>query len=191
MYRTTPNDTQFGGAWFTIEAVYQRTVAELEAKGSVFWLAFVPLAHDVNEEKLRKVIEGLQTKVRGDDFDELIAAMLSMAKLKKDSQRWMDVIRSAAAKEEPMHPFVRDALDRGVEQGLQQGLQRGRAESVEVLVRILAWRLGRPITIGERRKISKRMNENGPQALGDVIVNLYPEQLAAWLAPRKTSKRKA
>ena len=34
----------------TIEAVYQYTVAELEARGSPSWLAFAPLAVDVNAD---------------------------------------------------------------------------------------------------------------------------------------------
>ena len=194
-YRTTPDDTRFGGAWYHIEAVYQRTVAELEAKGSPFWLAFVPLALDVNEEKLRRIIERLRNQVVEEDFDELIAAMLSMAQLKKDSQDLMAVIRSASAKEKPMHPFMRDGLVQGMEKGLQQGLQQGLQKGLQKglqrglapLVRVFERRLGRPITEDERRWIAKRMKKDGPELLGDVVVDLSPEQLSAWLAQRKSS----
>jgi hypothetical protein len=199
-YRTTPHDTRFGGAWFYIEAVYQRTVAELEAKGSPFWLAFVPLARDVNEEKLRHVIESLRKRVVDDDFDELVAAMLSMAKLKKDSIRLMGVIRSAAAKEKPMHPFMRDGLEQGMEQGLKKGLQKGRQEGLQQglqeglqralapLVRVFEWRLGRPLTDGERVRIAKRMNNDNSALIGDAVVNLSREELTKWIAPRKSVK---
>lgn len=124
-YRTTPEDTEFGGVWFHIEPVYQRTVAELEARGSPFWLVFVPLARDVDEEKLRSIIKRLRKTVVTDDFDELVATMLSLAKMKKDSKTLMDVIRSASEKERPMHPFLRDGLERGMEKGIQKGLQKG------------------------------------------------------------------
>lgn len=180
MYPTTPDEKKFGGAWFYIDAVYQRTVAELVARGSPFWLAFVPLARDVDEEKLRRTVELLRNQVDREDFDELIAAMLSMAKLKKDSQRLMDVIRSASAKEEPMHPFVRDALDQGMEKGLKKGL----APFVHVFER----RLGRTMTEGERRRIAKRMGKDGPEQLGNVVIDMSTEQLAAWLAPRKAKR---
>lgn len=199
-YPTTPDEKQFGGAWFYIDAVYQRTVAELDARGSPFWLAFVPLARDVDEDKLRQIVERLRNDVSREDFDELVAAMLSMAKLKKDSQRLMDVIMSASAKERPMHPFMREGLEQGMEKGLKQGRiegllegriegqTKGLAQGLAALVRVFERRLGRAMTERERRRIAKRMSKDGPEKLGDVVVDLSAEQLVAWLAPRKTKR---
>lgn len=76
-----------------------------------------------------------------------------------------------------MHPFLRD----GIEQGLEKGLAP--------LARVFEWRLGRPLTESERSRLAKRMTQGDSAALGDVVINLSPEQLAAWLAPRRTSKR--
>lgn len=187
-FRTTPEDAKFGGAWFHIDAVYQRTVAEMEARGSPFWLAFVPLAIDVNEEKLRRIIKGLRKQVKEDGFDELVAAMLSLAKLKKDSRSLMDVIRSAAAKEKPMHPFLRDGIEQGMERGLQQGLQQGLQRGFAFVVRVFELRLGRTLTEKERARLARRMNQKDSASLGDIALNLSPEQLAAWLAPRTSSR---
>ena len=192
-FRTTPNDAKFGGTWFYIDAVYQRTVSELEARVSPFWLAFVPLAMDVNEEKLRRIVKGLKKQVDPYDFDELVMAMLSLAKLKKDSPWMKDVIRSEAEKEKPMHPFLRDGLERGMEkgleQGLQQGLQEGRTEGLALLVRVFERRLGRSVTARERRRLVERFEKDGPELLGDAAVDLSPEQISSWLAARKSSKR--
>lgn len=204
-YRTTPRNSRFGGAWFHIEPVYQRTVAELEARGSVFWLAFVPVAIDADEEKLMRVISRLRNELDQEHFDELIGAMTAIAKLKKDSQRFISVIQSNSSKEVPMNPFVRLALDEGIvfgwqqgleqglvrgrKQGLEQGLEKGRkqerARSLSMLQRILERRLGRPLTDKEHQRINKRFNKEGPESIGDVVGDLSPEQLAAWLAPRK------
>lgn len=177
VYRTSDKRAKFCGVQFRIEPVYQRTVAELEAKGSVFWLAFVPLAIDVDEEKLRGIIERLRQQCESDDFDELTTTMLSMAKLKKDAPTFQDVIRSASSKEVHMNPWVRDALE--------QGLAKGMGPITYLFER----QLGRAITASERRRLELRLEKDGPVKLGAVVLDLNREQLAAWLAPRKSSKR--
>jgi len=81
MYRSSLRQKKFCGVRFRIVPVYQKTVAELEVMGDVFWLAFVPLARDVDEEKLRRIVKELRGKVKDCEFAELGATMLSMAKL--------------------------------------------------------------------------------------------------------------
>jgi len=182
-YRTTPDDSRFGGAWFHVEAVYQQTVAELEAKGSVFWLAFVPLAVDADVENVPRIIQRLRNEVDAEEFDELIAAMLSLTRLKKDARHLISVIESASAKEEPMNPFLRLGIERGVEKGIEKGILP--------LLHQFERRLGRPVTDIERRRIAKRIDKDGADKLGDVVLDLSPAQLDAWLAPRKASKRES
>ncbi|XYI03581.1 hypothetical protein ACMHYB_28985 [Sorangium sp. So ce1128] len=46
----------FSGAHFRIDAVYQRTVGELRARGSVLWLVFAPLARNATAAALREVV---------------------------------------------------------------------------------------------------------------------------------------
>lgn len=46
VYRTSPKGERFSGVRFRIEAVYQRTLAELRARGSALWMVFAPLAVD-------------------------------------------------------------------------------------------------------------------------------------------------
>jgi hypothetical protein len=41
---------------------------------------------------------------------------------------------------------------------------------------------GRSLTDGERRTIAERLDRVGPDRLGDVVLDLASDQLAAWLA---------
>lgn len=43
--------------------MYQRTVTELEVMGGVFWLVFVPLARDVDTDKLKRVLERVRQEI--------------------------------------------------------------------------------------------------------------------------------
>ncbi|WP_437681096.1 hypothetical protein [Sorangium sp. So ce131] len=53
-YRTSAPGEPFSGVHFRLEAVCQRTVAELEARGSVFWLIMLDLPPDVHEHACRQ-----------------------------------------------------------------------------------------------------------------------------------------
>jgi hypothetical protein len=67
---------------------------------------------------------------------------------------------------------------RGLNQGLKQGLEKGLAP----LVRLYERRLGRALAEGERTALSKRLGTLGPERLGDVVLDLAPQELASWLA---------
>lgn len=198
-YRTSPKGSKFCGVRYRIEAVYQRTVAELDAMGSVFWLAFVPLAVDADEEKIRVVIESLRTRTNEDDFAELGATMLAMAALKKkDAPNLVDMIRSLLSSEVSMqHPFYQEGLAKGLEQGLEKGLEQGREQGREearkafaVLAHQFERRLRRKMTDAERRRVAVRLRKDGPEKLGDVVLDLSRDELNAWLAPRKSTTPK-
>jgi hypothetical protein len=68
-YQTSPDGEPFSGVSFRIEAVYQRTVAELVARGPL-WAIFAPLAvaltvvatKDTRQRGLRGAILGMLTK---------------------------------------------------------------------------------------------------------------------------------
>src|SRR6185295_7067483 len=57
--RTAWPGRPFSGTHFRIDAVYQRTVGELRARGSVLWLVFAPLARDATAAALREVVTEL------------------------------------------------------------------------------------------------------------------------------------
>lgn len=45
-FRTTPRSEAFSGLRVRVEAVYQRTLAELASREAPFWMIFAPLAVD-------------------------------------------------------------------------------------------------------------------------------------------------
>lgn len=59
---------------------------------------------------------------------------------------------------------------------------RGRDEGLAPLVRQFERRLGRALTADERATLRARLATHGPERLGDVVLDLAPDALAAWLA---------
>ncbi|MEZ4308383.1 MAG: hypothetical protein R3F14_10105, partial [Polyangiaceae bacterium] len=55
VYRTSPPGEPFSGVSFAIDAVYQRTIAELSARGSPLWMMFAPLAVDADPRAMARV----------------------------------------------------------------------------------------------------------------------------------------
>lgn len=184
--RTTPRGERFSGVRFRVEAVYQRTVAELWDKGGVLWLAFVPVAVDVDEEKIRRTVDKVRSETNEEEFAEIISTMMSVASLKSARRGLVEVIWSAAQEGTDMrHPLFRFGHEAGLKEGRVEGREAGRGEGLAPLLYLFERRLGRSLTDGERRRIASRLTKQGPEKLGSVVLDLSPEQLEAWLAPRK------
>jgi hypothetical protein len=78
--RTGWRSRRFSRTHFRIDAIYQRTVAELYARGSPFWLAFTPLSPDATVEAMRGVVATLRAQVPADEErSDLFAALLVLA----------------------------------------------------------------------------------------------------------------
>jgi hypothetical protein len=69
---------------------------------------------------------------------------------------------------------VQKSIERGREQGIKEGLLQG-------LQRQFARRLGRPLTEAETATLLARFDTVGPDRLGDVVLDLTPDALGAWL----------
>lgn len=189
-YKTSPAGKRFTGVIFRIEAVYQRTISELEAKGSHFWLAFVPLAIDATREEIIRIIEKLRMEATNEEFVEIIATMLSMAQIKKDWPELTNVIRSAARKEVTVrHPWYCDGREDGLAEGRHEGREEGRHEGLAPLLFQFERRLGRSLTVGERRRIANRLLKDGPEKLGSVVIDLSRKKLELWLEPRRANSK--
>ena len=70
----------------------------------------------------------------------------------------------------------------GMEQGLLKGREEGREEGLRPLLRQFERRLARPLTAAEHTALVVRLTSLGPDRLGDVVLDLDPPALAAWLA---------
>jgi hypothetical protein len=79
-YATGWPELAFSGAHFRVEAVYQRTVAELRARGGLLWLVFTPLATDASAPAMREVLTEIRARVpEAGTRRELLTALLVLA----------------------------------------------------------------------------------------------------------------
>jgi len=61
--------------------------------------------------------------------------------------------------------------------------QRVERESTgRILAHLFEHRLARPLTPEERDRLAQRLREDGADRLSDMVLDLAPDALAAWLA---------
>jgi hypothetical protein len=170
-HRTSSRDERFSGVRYRIEPVYQRTVAELEARGSPLWLAFAPLAADADPDKVVRVVEALRERTSPAAFEEIGVAMAVLAGADGRKRGLEDVVRSRLPRELVMRSWI-------YQEGREEGLEAGVRPTVHQFER----RLARELTATERATLLERLRKEGAERLGDVVLDLSPEDLAAWLA---------
>jgi len=77
-YATGWPELPWSGTRFHVEAVYQRTVVELRARGTLVWLVFTPLARDASVEALREVLDEIRRRAPApEERGALFAALLA------------------------------------------------------------------------------------------------------------------
>lgn len=175
-HRTGWPEQKWSGIHYRIDAVYQRTVAELRARGSVLWLVFVPLARDATLEAVRGVIEELRRRVPDrEELGDLYAALLVMA----DVDPWGHNQREEIA---AMLETSTDLLQ--VSKTLRETFEKGRREAVlDMLRRLFVRRMGRPLTEQEQQALAVRATREAgdPADMQEHALSLEGEALAAWL----------
>lgn len=171
-YATSPPDAPFSGVHFRIDAVYQRTVAELEAKGNPLWIIFAPLAIDATPRRMVQVVEALRQQSSPRDFDELALALTVLADA---DRRQRPGLRQAIVSHLPEELVMESWV---YKQGLEKGIEKGQKQ---LLQRLFERRLGRPLTEGERGTVAQRFDGLGADRLEDVALDLSAEALADWL----------
>ncbi len=170
-FRTSPDDAPYAGVGFRIEPVYQRTVAQLAAKGSLLWMIFAPLAIDATPDGMAEVIEGLRRDASPREFEELSIALTVMADADKRRRGLRDVIVSLLPEEIVMESWV-------FKQGIEKGIEKG---SRQELSRMFERKLRHPLAEQEQATIAQRLDTLGADRLRDVVLDLPADALAAWL----------
>ncbi len=180
-YRTTPLDAPFGGLRFRIDAVYQRTVDELRARASLLWLAFAPLCVDVTPAGLAAVIAELRARVTdARRLADLAALMVVLAEVDGRQRGLRPVVVASFTEEIVMQSWIyTQGLEKGLEQGIEQGMKKGRRT---LLRQQFERRLSRILTPAERATFTTRCTALGATRMGEVVVDMTPKSLAAWLA---------
>jgi hypothetical protein len=176
---------RFIGTRFQVDAVYQRTVAELAARGSPFWLAFTPLSPDADAAAMRAVASAIRAATRDEDRWELFAALLVMA----DVDPWGHSLRQeieAMIEDEPtdliqVSKTLRDAYERGRRDGIEKGIEEGIEKGIEKMLRgLFARRLHRALSAREERALARRAARD-PEQIQEMALALEGEALASWL----------
>ena len=77
---------------------------------------------------------------------------------------------------------VMTEAERLIAQGEERGLQKGLQHGLQPIFRQIEIRLHRPLLDTERTRLVERLDEVGPDRIGEVTLELSPEELARWLA---------
>jgi hypothetical protein len=174
-YRTGRDGDPFSGVSYRIDAVYQRTVAELAARGSPLWMVFAPLAVDADPEGMTEVVARLRAETSQRDFAELAAALTVVAAKDKRQRGLREGIISLLSEEDVMQSSV---FQMGKQHGEQLGKELEERRSIALLYEK---RLGRPLEDAERAALIQRLGALGYARLVDVRDELSADALAGWL----------
>ncbi|MGK3996602.1 hypothetical protein [Sorangium sp. So ce1024] len=182
--RTSWPERRFSGARFRIDAVYQRTVAELRARGSVLWLAFAPLARDATVESMREIIAEIHARAAtGEERAELYTVFLVLASvdpwghnLQKELVTMVEDMEEGLLRRTPI-------IGEMIIEAEQRGQLQGREEAIaELLGRLFSRRIGRRPTTEEERSLLDRARALGPGEVEDALLDLEGDALVRWLA---------
>ena len=190
--RTAWPGRRFSGTHFRIDAVYQRTVAELWARGSVLWLVFVPLVQDATLAELEHAIAAIHAgAVTDGEQAELYTVLLVMAaidpwghNLRKELTMMVEETEKGLLLRIPaIGEMIIEAEQRGEVKGQQRGEELGQRETItELLGRLFARRVGRQPTTEEERSIVERARAIGLGEVEDALLDLERDALVRWLA---------
>ena len=92
-YRTLWDSQPFCGIRYEIEPIYKQTIAELEKRQSLMWLAFAPLTVDVDEDKIKELLKRLEERFGSKrEIAEVAAAMTVVGGLNDKYSTMSDTI---------------------------------------------------------------------------------------------------
>ncbi len=166
-FRTVPRGEPFSGLCVHVEAVYQRTVAELASRRSPLWMIFAPLAVDASRDNLPEVVRGLRRRAPRARFDELALAMTVLADADRRERGLRQTITAQLPEELVMRSWV-------YTQGLEKGREEGRAVGLRDAVSCALAARGLRLAATHRSKLDAETSV---------------ETLQTWLARAVTAER--
>jgi hypothetical protein len=133
-FRTTPAGERFSGLRVRVDAVYQRTLAELASRASPLWMIFAPLAVDARPENIPEVVKALKKRVARRQFEELAVAMTVLADADGRERGLRETITAHLPEELVMRSWVYNlGHERGIEEGRVRGLEEGIEKGIDAL----------------------------------------------------------
>ncbi|MBK8257749.1 MAG: hypothetical protein IPK82_34410 [Polyangiaceae bacterium] len=186
-YRTSPQSEPFSGVVFRIDAVYQKTVAELCARSSPFWVIFAPLAVDADPLNMKVAVDALRARASGRELEELLVAMVVMADVDKRSRNLREVILPLLREETVMQNwFYKQGEAKGEARGEARGKSLGEAHGREI-GKAIGEAHGREIgkAIGEATALLRVLERRGiavpAEAREKILTCTNTSQLETWL----------
>ncbi|MFO0604036.1 MAG: Uma2 family endonuclease [Polyangiales bacterium] len=79
------------------------------------------------------------------------------------------------------YPSLDAVRSEGIEEGIERGIEKGIEMGAGALEHLFARRLARPLTEAERATLRERLRTDGSERIGDLVLDLTPDALAAWL----------
>lgn len=73
-------------------------------------------------------------------------------------------------------------MEQGLERGLEQGLEQGLEKGLGPIERLFERRLARALSLEEHAELRRKLDTVGASRIADVVLDLDPSTLAAWLA---------
>ena len=176
-----PEEGAYGSDWpelpwsgmrFRVEAVYQRSVAELRARSGLLWLVLTPLARDATAAAMREVLAEIRRQIP--EPNETRAALYTALLVMAEIDPWgydlgkeiMEMIYTGDLEIFALSPTLRAAFEKG-EQSL--------------LSEVFAEQEGRAPTPDEAAALAKRTQEIGAKQALRALFKLHGDALAAWL----------
>jgi len=101
--------------------------------------------------------------------------------LDPDARRSPDMLDVATEMKKWEQALLRQGRRKGRKEGELRGELKGVQKGLQPLLRQFARRLGRDLTEPERAEVLARFDTVGADRLGDVVLDLSPAELAAWL----------
>ncbi len=131
-FRVSPPGEPFSGLRVRVEAVYQRTVAELEARDAPLWMVFAPLAVDATPDAMTRVLDALRARTDPRQFEELAVAMTVLADADVRGRGLRAAITSHLPEEIVMQSWVyKQGVEKGIEEGIEKGIEEGIEKGIE------------------------------------------------------------
>ena len=176
-FRVSPPGEPFSGLRVRVEAFYQRTVAELEARDAPLWMVFAPLAVDATPDAMTRVLDALRDRTEPRQFEEFAVAMTVLADADVRGRGLRAVITSHLPEEIVMQSWVyKQGVEKGRQEGIEKGIEKGSQETLRQSIALILSARGLRLTATRRARL-------------DAETRI--EVLNAWLTRAATAARAA
>jgi len=158
----------------------------------------VPVVTAATEAQKRPELAVLSTMAHGRTdvgLDVAVAALVASAGIEGDERKrtYTDLVllslgeaarKALEAHMNRNHEYLTEFARKNFHQGIDKFLDKGALLSLKLLFHQFERRLARRLTESEHVRLLERIGEEGYERVSEVVLDLSPEELAAWLADK-------